>query len=270
MIAVIHGDEPLPNAVLRRVLSEVDPSRLKGTLLVLPVANPLAYEAQSRVTPLDGINLNRTFPGLADGYITEQIAHTIMDRFLSQVQYLIDFHSGGTFPTVGYVSLSILRPEMSYAFGSRLLSPPPDYKGAFSILSEEMNIPTVTVEIGGGGLMDSVFIERGVRGAFNVMKYLKMLDGTPEVNVKQTVVKQMTVLHPLVGGVLYPEVGLDKLGQVVPGGTVLGRIISPYTFEEMQVIRAPFEKSMMVLLRGAIARVNPGDYGYMCAIPTES
>lgn len=265
MIALIHGDEPLPNAVLRRLLSEIDPARLKGTLLVMPVANPYAYEALSRFTPHDGINLNRYFPGAPDGYVTEQIAHTIVNRFLPQVQYLIDFHSGGIFPTVDYVYLSKLRPEMSHAFGSRLLYAGPGYKGTLSGTAEEKNIPTVVVEIGGGSLLDSTYIERGIQGAYNVMKHLGMWEGAPQVPAQQTVVKQMAVIHPHVGGVLYPEISLDQLGKVVPGGTVFGRIHSPFTFDELEVLQAPFVRNYMILARGAIARVNPGDFAYMCA-----
>ncbi len=265
MLALIHGDEPLPNAVLRRLLSELDLTALSGTLLVMPVANPYAFEALSRFTPHDGINLNRYFPGAPDGYVTEQIAHTIVSQFLPQVQYLIDLHSGGIFPTVDYVYLSKLRPEMSLAFGSRLLYSGPGYRGTLSGTAEEKGIPTVVVEIGGGSLLDRVYIERGVAGACNIMKHLGMLDGVPQVPDTQTVVKEMAVLHPHVGGVLYPEIPLDQLGQVVTGGTVLGRIQSPYNFEELEVLKAPFARNYMILARGAIARVNPGDFAYMCA-----
>ncbi len=265
MVALIHGDEPLPNAVLRRVLSEVDPARLKGTLLVMPVANPYAYEALSRFTPHDGINLNRYFPGAADGYVTEQIAHTIVNKFLPQVQYLVDLHSGGIFPTVDYVYLSKIDPDMSRAFGSHLLYTGPGYRGTLSGTAEELKIPTVVVEIGGGSLLDNVYIERGVSGALNIMKYLHMLPGAPAAPAQQTVVIEMGTIHPHVGGVLYPEIPLDQLGKIVPGGTVLGRILSPFNFEELEVLQAPFARNYMILARGAIARVNPGDFAYMCA-----
>lgn len=265
MLALIHGDEPLPNAVLRRVVAEVDLAKLNGSLLIMPVANPLAYEGQTRHSPIDGINLNRYFPGAPDGYATEQIAYTLVDKFLPQVQYIIDFHSGGTYPTVDYVYLSKVQPEMSHAFGSHLLYAGPGYRGTFSGTAEEKNIPTVVVEIGGGHLLDTTYIERGVRGAFNVMKHLKMIEGAPEVPAKQTVVKEMAVIHPHLGGVLYPEIPLDQLGTIVPGGTLLGRVISPYNFEELEVLKAPFARNYMILARGLIARVNPGDYAYMCA-----
>lgn len=265
MLALIHGDEPLPNAILRRVFQEVDPNKLKGTLLIMPVANPLAYEGQTRHTPLDGINLNRYFPGLPDGYITEQIAHTIVTKFLPQVQYIVDFHSGGIYPTVDYVYVSKILPEISMAFGSKLLFTGGGFRGTLSGTAEEKNVPTVVVEIGGGALLDKPYIERGVEGAFNVMKYLKMLDGAPIVPEKQVVFKQLTYVHNRAGGALYPELPLDQLGKIVPGGTILGRVVSPYTFEELEVLKAPHERNYMILARGFIARVNPGDFAYMCA-----
>ena len=51
----------------------------------------------------------------------------------------------------------------------------------------------------------------------------------------------------------------------VAGGTLLGRVVSPYTFETLEEIRAPYDRGVMILLRGAMMRVQPGDYGYMVA-----
>ena len=92
-----------------------------------------------------------------------------------------------------------------------------------------------------------------------------MIDGEVIRPPQQTVVTDMAVIRPRVGGVLYPEIGLDQLGAEVPGDTLLGRVLSPYTFETLEEIRAPFERGIMILLRGGIMRVNPGDYGYMVA-----
>jgi hypothetical protein len=64
---------------------------------------------------------------------------------------------------------------------------------------------------------------------------------------------------------LHPQIGLEQLGKEVAGGTLLGRVISPYTFETLEEIRAPFDRGVMILLRGGMMRVQPGDYGYMVA-----
>src|SRR5205823_2944084 len=105
----------------------------------------------------------------------------------------------------------------------------------------------------------------GVRGVTNVMKQLGMLQGEVERPPQQTIVTEMAVVRPRFGGMLHPDIGLDQLGTEVRGGVLLGHIVSPYTFETLEEIRSPFERGYMILLRGSMMRVHPGDYGYMVA-----
>jgi uncharacterized protein len=99
----------------------------------------------------------------------------------------------------------------------------------------------------------------------NVMKQLGMLEGEILRPPEQTIVTDMAVIRPLVGGMLHPAVGLDQLCKEVPGGTVLGRVISPHIYETLEEIRSPFERDYMILLRRGMMRVHPGDYVYMVA-----
>ncbi len=129
----------------------------------------------------------------------------------------------------------------------------------------QKGIPFFTAELGGGSFLDQHYLEHGVRGVRNVLKQLGMLQGEVERPPEQIVVTEMAVLRPRFGGVLYPELGLDQLGKEVAGGTLLGRVVSPYTFETLEEIRAPYERGVIILLRGGMMRVHPGDYGYMVA-----
>ena len=62
--AVVHGPEATGTEVIRRVLrEELDPTKLRGSIIALPIANPLAFQAATYDTPEDGYNLNRVFPG---------------------------------------------------------------------------------------------------------------------------------------------------------------------------------------------------------------
>jgi uncharacterized protein len=81
----------------------------------------------------------------------------------------------------------------------------------------------------------------------------------------QVVVTTLTVVRPSAGGLLQAEVGADRLGEVLPAGTVLGRIVDPATFEELQVLRAPYDPTYLILSRTPVSQVNPGDYGFMVA-----
>jgi predicted deacylase len=264
--AVVHGDEPLTNEVIRRVLTSIDPAQLRGTILAVPVVNSLAFEALSRHTPIDMLDLNRNFPGSPSGWLSEQIAHVLSTRFVAQLDVHLDLHTGGIFPTVDYVYIFDKSRDLSLAFGSSFLfEPAQPYQGTFAVPAAAKRIPFFTAELGGGSFLDAHYLEHGVRGVMNVLKQLKMLDGEIVRPPRQTIVTEMAVVRPRVGGVLYPELGLDQLGQEVAGGTLLGRVVSPYTFETLEEIRAPFDRGYMILLRGAMMRVNPGDYGYMVA-----
>jgi uncharacterized protein len=264
--AVVHGDEPLTNEVVRRILTEVDARQLRGTILAIPVVNALAFESLTRHTPIDQLDLNRNFPGSETGWLSEQIAHVLATRFVSQIDVHLDLHTGGIYPTVDYVYLFDQSRELSLAFGSRFLfAPSQPYQGTFAVPARAKGIPFFTAELGGGSFLDAQYVEHGVRGVLNVMRQLGMLEGEVVRPPEQTIVTDMAVIRPRVGGMLHPAVGLDMLGKEVSGGTVLGRVISPYTFETLEEIRNPFDRGVMILLRGAMMRVNPGDYGYMVA-----
>jgi len=264
--AVVHGDEPLTNEVIRQVLLRVDPGELRGTILAVPVVNTLAFEALTRHTPQDQLDLNRNFPGGPSGWLSEQIAHVLGTRFVSQLDAHVDLHTGGIYPTVDYVYLFDRSRELSMAFGSMFLFEPSNpYPGTFAIPARQKGIPFFTAELGGGSFLDAHYVEHGVRGVLNVMRQLGMLDGEIVRPQKQTIVTEMAVIRPRVGGMLHPAVGLDQLGKEVGGDTVLGRVLSPHSFEVLEEIRSPFERGYMILLRGAMMRVHPGDYGYMVA-----
>lgn len=266
LFAGIHGDEPLGCEILRRLLLAIDPGDLTGEVLAVPVANPLAYHALTRVTPLDGMNLNRIFPGDRNGSVTEQIAAVLADLLEEGVTHLIDFHSGGNFACVDYSYLHDNGAEMSRAFGCRVLYHGQSYVGSSTDFALSKGISAMVSELGGGSRRIEEFIERGTSGALNVMRTLGMLAGEPSPpDAEQVVVDIVTVLRPKVGGVLLSHYGADKLGVSVPAGTVLGTIVSPYTFEELSRLVAPYEPSILVLGREPVTTVHPGDYGFMVA-----
>jgi len=94
----IHGDEVVGIQVIRELWRSLEAAQIAGTLVMLPNCNPLSFEALSRNTPLDMLDLNRTFPGSDEGWLTERMSHAITTNFLNHIDYYIDIHAGGTFP----------------------------------------------------------------------------------------------------------------------------------------------------------------------------
>src|SRR5215217_3671733 len=95
LTAGVHAAEyPAIDAVMRTVQS-LDPTELAGTVIAVPVVNPPMFQRRAGfLSPIDGLNLNRTAPGRADGTISEVLAHVLLNEIIGTCQYHIDCHGG--------------------------------------------------------------------------------------------------------------------------------------------------------------------------------
>lgn len=96
LMAGNHGDEYEAQIALTKLCRELGPSEICGRLIILTMANFPAAQAGTRTSPIDGGNLNRTFPGDPLGTPTQAIAHYIEEVLLPMCDYFFDFHSGGS------------------------------------------------------------------------------------------------------------------------------------------------------------------------------
>src|SRR5262249_55661546 len=94
LVGGIHGDEYEGPAALWRLVDEIDPQRVRGRILIIPIANLAAFAAGMRTSPVDGQNLARIFPGDPTGTLSFRLADAIF-RIVLQADVLIDCHSGG-------------------------------------------------------------------------------------------------------------------------------------------------------------------------------
>lgn len=262
--AAIHGDELAPVEALRQLAARLQSAELRGTVRIVPVVNPLSFQAQTRNTPQDMTNLNRVFPGDRNGWLSEQLAATFVAEFLPGLDALLDLHAGGALPTVDYAYIEN-DPDLSAAFGTKVLYRGPGFPGTFSHVAVSRGIRTVVTELGGGLLRDREYIARTVAGLENALRHLGVLPGEVTRRTDQIVIEQLDTLRPNQGGLLVPGVGVDQLGEVVEQGTLLGTVYNPQTFEMLQELHAPHPRNLMILTRGAATRVEAGDYGYMLA-----
>lgn len=100
--STLHGWEPMGAEVLRRALLRVNPGKLRGTILSIPLANPMSVEigggiegAGQRINPADHLDLNRVWPGKSENaWLTERIADVLWREVVSRCEYLIDYHDG--------------------------------------------------------------------------------------------------------------------------------------------------------------------------------
>jgi predicted deacylase len=261
--AGIHGDELIPIEVVRHVLNDIDASQLRGRIVAVPLANPLAFETYTRHTPTDMHNLNRVFPGDKDTWMSDLLARTLTERLVPEIDVLLDLHSGGAVPTVDYV-YSLNDRELSRSFLFPTMYQGSSYPGSLGThFTEATGKPVVVAEIGGGGRYDREYLKRGVEGVMNALRKLGVLPGEVTPAPQQILLKQMEIVRPRHGGILEGAFGADRLGTAVHKGTLLGRTVNPQTFETLEEYRAPFDQTQLVLLREGYTKVHPGDYGFM-------
>jgi hypothetical protein len=98
----------------------------------------------------------------------------------------------------------------------------------------------------------------------NQLRYLGVLDGPVERRPGQILMRDMKVMRPRHGGICVPRATLSP-GQVLASRMALADIVSPYTFDVLETMTAPFDDNIVVLCRNFVTRIHPGDYGFMIA-----
>ena len=253
LIAGTHGSEVAPILALHRVRRDVDPAALRGTLILVHIANLPSYLKRTvYYNPWDGKNLNRVYPGKPDGTVTERIAHAITTEVIARADYLVDMHSGDgneNLLAYNYWNKLDLDPradsigrEMAQAWGNYAIvvdtARPRD--PAASVYTQNTahlrGKPSITTENGFLGMPDAEMIQRNYDGAFRLMRYLKMLDGPVELNDRPVWFVRTQVMTSPATGAWHPQV---EIGQFVPEGGLLG-YVTDYFGDRIGEVRAPF------------------------------
>ena len=251
-----HGDEVAGTQIVGRVARGVDPAALTGTLIAVPVQNPLAFQVQHRFfvghmlkSPMDQNPADpwTAFPGDADGNTASVIAHAIYERLMRHADYMIDVHT----PTTGgrYAPFAFLPPTrcgavvgeaeaLARAFGADYILA--NDKGMYvgdknpHTVMGERGIPAFGIEIGEGGRIDGTEVALGVRGIANVLRKVGMMPGPVEQSGRNLVIRTMDVIRARRAGVLTLHVGLND--EVAPGQRV-ATVTDPFD-EEIEEIAA--------------------------------
>jgi predicted deacylase len=96
ILAGVHGDEYEGIQTIIQIFRDINPSDIRGTLVMIPVTNVSSFYAGTRTSDIDGQNLARSFPGNPQGSYTSKLAWYIKEVFISKADFLLDLHSGGT------------------------------------------------------------------------------------------------------------------------------------------------------------------------------
>ena len=287
LLSAIHGDEWFGIEFLRRIVVEQNVEALRGTIIAVPVGNPPALELGERTVPDEsgGADLNRVFPG-GGALTTSMLASVIAREVLSQADAVLDFHMGDWGVTWASIAFPADLPdrelgersrELAVKFGfpcihrSRMISGHAGTGSAVGYASGVLGVPGAVISIGGPGFgesFESSWIEKGVSGIRNVLKHLNMINGEPAESRRRLFFERSWDLRPTVGGILAPAIGAERLLTTVEAGELLGRVVSPYTFEILEELRAPRGGYLYCLARRY--PVQPGNFAFIAADLTDA
>jgi predicted deacylase len=240
VVAGVHGTELSGIGALLEVLRDVHPRSLRGALIAVPGANPLAYRVGQHITPIDNTNLSGPwYPpegALAETSITERMAAFITEA-LNEADYVIDMHAN-PLPSIPFVltSLSMCASKemveevskMAAAYGVTVIDWPATKATTIRNICVANGKPAITPELAGNIFLWNEITEIGTRGIKNVMKALGMLDGPLEPQ-PCTILNGQFTLH----GWLYAQRGglmkvLKAPGERIEKGETVIELMNVY------------------------------------------
>lgn len=188
-----HGDEYEGPIALADLAATLDPANVSGRVIVVPFMNYPAFRAAARVSPIDGANLNRIFPGRPDGTVSEKIADYFQRTLLPIADVVLDFHSGGrTLAFIPFAAAHALddKAQEARCFAARDAFAAPysmtmreiDAVGMYDTAAEGLGKVFVTTELGGGGTATASSIAIAKRGVRNLLKHAGILAGMIEAH----------------------------------------------------------------------------------------
>jgi len=280
LLGLQHGNEWFVIDLFRQLVAELEPDKMQGTVLAVPVCSPPAFGAVQRVTDpaSDAPDLNRVWPGDGDNWLPNQLARVIDREVLKQCDALLDFHMapwGNSVCGIIYGSdyddpeVSQRCRDLGIAFGlpglerQHVLQVFPGPRSALGYASNRLGIPCLGVEIGGSGFsseQEASWTAAGLRGIKNVMRHLGILEGAIEKPDRIFEHSPAILVKPNVGGLLIPERATESLMREVAKGEVLARVVSPYTFEELERLVAPCDGYLVHISRSQPVR--PGGWAF--------
>ena len=251
LTAGVHASEyPGIDAVMRTV-QDLDPEASTGTLVAIPVVNPTMFQRRAGfLSPIDGLNLNRTAPGREDGTMSEVLAHTLLQEVIGVCQYHIDCHGGDLseilWPYSGFAltgdaeldqrgeTLATLYSPQIVALYREGTSLPPT-AGSMTNQAARRGIVSILAEAGSNGTLDERDVEIHLRGIHNVMQHLRMIPGVPDQGGPRVFPTDQFTVSAGRGGLLRLQIGIGdsiRAGQPIAEicnlfGEVVERVVSP-------------------------------------------
>ncbi|MFW6060196.1 MAG: succinylglutamate desuccinylase/aspartoacylase family protein [Phycisphaeraceae bacterium] len=243
--AAQHGRELNGIEAARRVIEQLPGEPLRGTVQVFPVVSPPSVHAVSQVVPGDTQNINRIWPGHADGTNTERIAAALAPLIV-QADALVDLH-GWTDWTVCATLCGSCEHELTHRM-ARAFGLPCTYcttngfqPGNLKTYAQQQGLLAIGAELTPQWRLSEPSVQGGVRGLMNVMRHLGMLPGEPALPETQWHYRADTPRETVNAAQAGLFTRSGEIGTWVEESALLGRLYDYQTLRCVQEVRAPIE-----------------------------
>ncbi len=274
-----HGDEYEGPITLGELIRDLDPAMIQGRLIFIPAINMPAVAAGQRVSPIDGLNFNRTFPGNAQGTPTQQLSAWVNDTLFPMADAFVDLHSGGG--SLMNIPSAIIEPADDPALLKRNIEAAIAFAAPMTVMIPNRGDPrtstasavragltVVGTEMAGGGTVTVDALTACRRGVRNLLEHFGVVHRTIAVANEAP---PLFAIPPR-GHVLATDDGvfepLHKLGTKVAAGQMAGRIHNLLNPSRPPVeLRYPADGTLYALRHPG--KVRPGNCCAVVVVPYE-
>lgn len=265
LTAAVHGDELNGIEMVRRVMHDLDPQKLSGAVIGVPIVNLQGFRRGSRYLP-DRRDLNRYFPGNPTGSAASRIAYSFFTEVIRHCDALIDLHTG-SFERANLPQLraDLRNPDvvtLTHGFGATVILHSDPAPGTLRYAASRIGIPTVTLEAGGPSELELKEVMHGVKGIDTLLNTLGMVRKSRLWGDPEPVYYRSVWVRADRGGILLADVGL---GSTVRRGDLLGTITDPMNNASTHLY-APFSGRIIGMARNQV--VMPGFAAFHVGIQT--
>ncbi len=255
LTAALHGDELNGIEMIRQVVHNIDPAKLKGVVVGIPIVNLEGFWRKERYIG-DRRDLNRYFPGNPDGSYPSRVAHALFSDIINHCDMVIDLHTGSYYRE----NLPQLRADLSVdqvadiakGFGALTALQSKAPSGSLRGAATAAGIPAVVMEIGGPLSLEPEMVDAGVKSIRTFLQVMGMMDKFKFLPTPQPVFYGSEWVRAESGGILMNKV---KLGASVKEGEILAEVIDPIS-NEVDKVLSPINGT--ILGRAQNQFVSPG------------
>lgn len=254
----VHGDEINGVEIIRQLLAKKALSRLRGTLIAVPIVNVFGFNTKSRYSP-DRRDLNRNFPGAKNGSLTGQLAHAFMKEIVKKSTHGIDLHTAAINRTnLPQIRACLDDPQtqaMAEAFRVPVVLHSELRDGSLRGAARELGIPTLLFEGGEALKFNGKVIKSGLQGILSVMRSIEMLPALKNRSKPKEifVARSSHWLRAPHSGILSAKI---KLGDRVKKGKILGVVSGPFGEEKHEIIA---DRTGIIIGAVTLPLLNKGD-----------